>query len=172
MQDAAKRGVAEKDVPAGCTHLIAAMERLWFTPEEVVQLAALGDAAKAAFDASAEGQRLDARRRGLTEQDRVTAERTVVLCSPEGRALVDERARLADAAAAVLDADDAQRARADEDEDGGDPGDYYRVQRPRNEAAYERARHALAEFDARHPEIIEALTEQRDAAVRRHLELD
>jgi hypothetical protein len=172
LYDAAQRGVAEEDMPAGCFHLIpAAPKALWFTPEEVEQLTALGDAAKAAFDASAEGRQLAAWRREQAEQDQASAARTAVLHTSEGEALVAQRARLSAAATAALDADSEQRARAHDDE-GGDPGVYYREQQPRNEAAYEEARAALAEFDAAHPQIIAALNAQKADDVRRRLEFD
>lgn len=172
LEDAAKRGVAEQDMPAGCTHLIPAFPRpLWFTSEEVEQLTALGASAKAAFDASAEGRQLDAWRREQAEQTQASAARTAVLHSPEGKALVAERARLSAAAEAALDADAEQRARAHEDE-GGDPGVYYREQQPRNEAAYGQACDALAAFDAEHPQIIGALNEQEATDLRRRLESD
>ncbi|QDN54019.1 hypothetical protein [Streptomyces sp. S1D4-20] len=172
LENAAKRGVAEEDMPVGCTHLIpAAPKPLWFTPEEVEQLTALGAAAKAAFDVSAEGRQLDTWRREQAEQTKASAARAAVLHSPEGEALVAQRARLAAAAEAVLDADAEQRDRAHEDE-GGDPGVYYRGQQPRNEAAYGQACDALAAFDAEHPQIIAALNEQEAADVRRRLEFD
>lgn len=51
LYDAAERGVALEKVPFGCTHLIPGLVPVWFTPEDVEQLTALGAAAKAAFDA-------------------------------------------------------------------------------------------------------------------------
>ncbi|MEU9420165.1 hypothetical protein [Streptomyces sp. NPDC048272] len=172
LQDAAQRGVAEGDVPAGCTHLIPAYPKsLWFTPEEVARLTALGESAKAAFDASAEGRQLDEWRRDQAERTRERAARTDVLHSSQGKALVARRARLESAAAAALDSDSEQRARAHDDE-GGDPGAYYREQQPGNEAAYKQARAALAAFDADHPQIIDALEEREAAEVRHRLEFD
>ncbi|KUN58868.1 hypothetical protein AQJ46_42095 [Streptomyces canus] len=110
LYDASERGVAIGDRPSGCTHLIPAFPAaLWFTPEEVSRLSALGDAAKAAFDRSPEGQQLEAWRRGQAEREMAEAARTTVLHSPEGKVLVAERARLAAAAEAVLDGDADQR---------------------------------------------------------------
>ncbi|MER8119157.1 hypothetical protein [Streptomyces sp. NPDC094031] len=171
LYDAAERGVAPGKVPAGCTHLIPGLAPLWFTPGDVEQLTALGEAAKAAFEASAEGRRLVAWRREQNERTKASAARTAVLSSAEGKVLVARRAALAAEAAAVLDVDEDQRARAHDDE-GGDPGIYYREQQPANEAAYERARDALAVFDGEHPQIIAALREQKAEEVRRHLEFD
>ncbi|MFE0777589.1 hypothetical protein [Streptomyces sp. NPDC058861] len=171
LQDAAASGVREERRPEGCTHLIAGLPALWFTAEEAAALTAIGDAAKAAFDASEKGQQLvDWRARREAEQQE-TAARTAILRTPEGQALVRQREQLKSAAAAVLDADDAQRARAHDDE-GGDPGMYYRHQQPQNLAAHERALDALREFDTRHPQIAAALKEERDAAVRRALDID
>ncbi|MFF9436756.1 hypothetical protein ACF1BP_23820 [Streptomyces sp. NPDC014735] len=93
LYDAAERGVAPEKVPSGCTHLIPGLVPVWFTPEDVEQLTALGEAAKAAFDASAEGRQLDAWRRGQAEQTKASAARTAVLTSPEGRALVARLSR-------------------------------------------------------------------------------
>ncbi|MFJ9580798.1 hypothetical protein ACIRQF_30965 [Streptomyces sp. NPDC101191] len=172
LYDASERGVPDEKRPPGCTHMIPAFPApLWFTPEEVTRLTALGAAAKAVFDGSPEGQQLEAWRESQAEERRAMAAETAVLQSAEGKVLVSERARLAAAAGAVLDAGEAQRERAHDDE-GGDPGAYYRDQQPRNEAAYERACDALAAFDAEHPEIIAALNAQEAAAVRRRLELD
>ncbi|MFE4304831.1 hypothetical protein ACFRR6_01945 [Streptomyces sp. NPDC056891] len=172
LEDAAQHGVAEEDMPAGCTHLIPAFPKpLWFTPEEVGRLTALGETAKAAFDASAEGQQLDEWRRDQAERTRDHAARTAVLHSPQGKTLMARRARLVSAVAAALDTDSEQRARAHDDE-GGDPGAYYCEQQPRNEAAYEQACDALAAFDADHPQIIAALKEREAADVRRRLEFD
>lgn len=172
LYDASERGVPEAKRPSGCTHLIPAFpEPLWFTPEEVTQVTALGAAAKAAFDSSPDGERLEAWRRSQAEEKKATAARTAVLHSPDGKVLVAERARLAAAAQAVLEEDTAQRELAHEDE-GGDPGAYYRDQQPKNEAAYQQACDALAAFDAEHPQIIAALNEQDAAAVRRRLEFD
>ncbi|MFF7644030.1 hypothetical protein [Streptomyces canus] len=172
LYDASERGVAIGDRPSGCTHLIPAFPAaLWFTPEEVSRLSALGDAAKAAFDRSPEGQQLEAWRRSQAEREKAEAARTTVLHSPEGKVLVAERARLAAAAEAVLDGDADQRASAHDDE-GGDPGAYYRDQQPRNEAAYAEAVDALAAFDTEHPQIVAALTEQTAADVRRRLDVD
>lgn len=170
LYDAAERGVAPEKVPSGCTHLIPGLVPVWFTAEDVEQLTALGDAAKAAFDASAEGRRLVAWRREQAERTKASAARTAVLTSPEGKVLGERRAVLAAEATAVLDSDAEQAARAHDDE-GGDPGIYYREQQPVNEAAYERACDALASFDAEHPQIIAALREQEAADVRR-LEFD
>ncbi|WP_331746363.1 hypothetical protein OG923_33165 (plasmid) [Streptomyces halstedii] len=171
LYDAAERGVAPEKVPAGCTHLIPGTVPVWFTPEDAEQLTALGKAAKDTFDASAEGRQLAAWRREQDERTKASAARTAVLSSAEGKVLVARRAALAAEAAAVLDVDEDQRARAHDDE-GGDPGIYYREQQPANEAAYERAREALAVFDVEHPQIIAALREQKAEEVRRHLEFD
>lgn len=171
LDDATERGVAPEKVPSGCTHLIPGLVPVWFTPEDVEQLTALGEAAKAVFDASAEGRRLVAWRRAQAERTKASAARAAVLTSPEGKVLVARRAALAVEVAAVFDADAEQRARAHDDE-GGDPGIYYRQQQPVNEAAYERARDALARFDGEHPQIIAALREQEAEDVRRRLEFD
>ncbi|MFE7485102.1 hypothetical protein [Streptomyces sp. NPDC057552] len=171
LYEAAERGVAPGKVPAGCTHLIPGMVPLWFTPEEAKQLTALGKAAKDTFDASAEGQQLAAWRREQDERTKASAARTAVLTSAEGKVLVARRAALAAEAAAVLDMDENQRARAHDDE-GGDPGIYYRHQQPANEAAYERARETLAVFDDEHPQIVAALREQKTEHLRRRLEFD
>ncbi|MFI5752915.1 hypothetical protein ACIBBE_45535 [Streptomyces sp. NPDC051644] len=64
-----------------------------------------------------------------------------------------------------------QRARAHDDE-GGDPGTYYRIQRPQNLAAHEQALDKLKKFDEQHPQIAAALKEERDAAVRRAVDID
>lgn len=169
--DAAERGVAPEKVPAGCTHLIPGTVPVWFTPEDAEQLTALGKAAKDTFAASAEGRRLAAWRREQDDRAKASAARTAVLSSAEGKVLVARRAALASEAAAVLDVDEDQRAHAHDDE-GGDPGIYYREQQPANEAAYERARDALALFDVEHPQIIAALREQKAEEVRRRLEFD
>lgn len=171
LYDAAAHGVAPEKVPSGCTHLIPGLVPVWFTPEDVEQLTALGRAAKAAFDASAEGRQLAARRRGQAEQTQASAARTAVLTSAEGKVLVARRAALAAEAVAVFEADAEQRACAHDDE-GGDPGIYYRQQQPVNEAACQRACDALAAFDAEHPQIIAALREQEAADVRRRLKFD
>ncbi|MEU2358830.1 hypothetical protein ABZ599_38735 [Streptomyces misionensis] len=64
-----------------------------------------------------------------------------------------------------------QRVRAHDDE-GRNPGIHHREQQPVHEAAYERACHALAVFDAEHPQIITVLREQEATDVRRRLESD
>ncbi|MEU4080420.1 hypothetical protein [Streptomyces venezuelae] len=171
LYDSAERGVAPEKVPSGRTHLIPGLVPVWFTPEEVEQLTALGEAAKAVFDASAEGHRLVAWRREQAERTEASAARAAVLASPEGKALVARRAALAAEAATVLDIDAEQRARAHDDE-GGDPGIYYRERQLVNEAAYERACDALARFDGEHPQIVAALREQEAADVARRLEFD
>lgn len=172
LYDASERGVAAGDRPSGCTHLIPAFPKpLWFTPEEVARLSVVGEAAKAAFDSSPEGQQLEAWRRDRAEREKADAARTTVLRSPEGKVLVAERARLAAAVEAVLESDADQRVSAHDDE-GGDPGAYYRDQQPRNEAAYAEAVGALAAFDTEHPLIGAALTEQTAADVRRRLDVD
>ncbi|MFD6464821.1 hypothetical protein [Streptomyces goshikiensis] len=164
-------GVAPERRPAGCTHLIAGCPALWFTSEEAAELAALGEAAKRAFEASAEGQQLAAWRKQQEADRKAAAARTSILRSPDGAALVSQREGLRGAAQALLDADAEQRARAHDDE-GGDPGMYYRVQQPQNDAAYEEALAALEAFDAAHPEIATALREEQDAARQRFLDTD
>ncbi|WP_217231222.1 hypothetical protein [Streptomyces anulatus] len=157
-------------MPSGCTHLVPGLVPLWFTPEDVEQLTALGEAAKAAFDASAEGQQLVAWRREQAEQAKASATRTAVLSSADGRVLVARRAALAAEAAGLLDADaDAEQRACAHDDEGGDPGIYYRQLQPANEAAYGRACDALASFDAEHSQIIAALREQEADDVRRRL---
>jgi hypothetical protein len=172
LYEATARGIREDERPAGCTHLIPAWPSpLWFTPDEAAELTALGDGAKAAFDASPEGRQLADWRRQRDDEQRADRARTAALQTPEGAALAAERARLATAAAAILDVDEQQRARAHDDE-GGDPGAYYREQQPRNEAEYERAVQALAAFDAEHPEIVAALEAEKTAERRRFLDAD
>ncbi|MFJ5635303.1 hypothetical protein ACIQF5_22035 [Streptomyces goshikiensis] len=171
LQEAARRGVVPERCPAGCTHLIAGCPPLWFTSEEAVELAALGEAAKREFEASAEGQQLAAWREQQEADQKAAAARTSILRSHDGEILVRQREGLRGAAQALLDADAEQRARAHDDE-GGDPGMYYRVQQPQNDAAYEEALAALEAFDAAHPEIATALREEKDAARQRFLDTD
>lgn len=171
LEDASERGVPPEKVPSGCTHLIPGLRPVWFTPEDLEQLTALGAAAKAAFAASAEGRQLVAWRREQDDQAETIAARTAILSSPESKVLVARRAALTAEAAALLDADTEQRARAHDDE-GGDPGIYYRQLQPANKAAYEEACDALTVFDGQHPEIIAALREQDADDVRRRLEFD
>lgn len=168
LYEADRRGVQPEERPAGCTHMIPGYPSpVWFTAEEAARLEEIGAAAKAVFDASAEGQDLRAWRERQEEERREAANRTAVLRS----ALAEERARLVAAAAAVLEVDAVQRERAHADE-GGDPGAYYRDQAPENEAAHARAVAALEEFDAAHPEIVTALREEEAAEVRRRMESD
>ncbi|MGW4690940.1 hypothetical protein ACWEO1_00950 [Kitasatospora cineracea] len=173
LEKAAERGVSAGRVPPGCTHLIAGTEPVWFTPSEAEAVTALGDVALTAFAGSEQGRILTEWRQ---EQQDLAAEesaKTAVLRTPEGKALAAERARLVAAAAGVLDADAAQRQRADEDDDDGtDPGQYYRVRMPANEAAHRAAIAVLDRFDAQHPEIKAALDVDRAAATRRFLEYD
>jgi hypothetical protein len=172
LYEADRRGVQPDQRPAGCTHMIPGYPSpVWFTAEEAARLEEIGAAAKAAFDASEEGRGLRAWRERQEEERREAANRTAVLRSPEGVALVEERARLVAAAAAVLEVDAVQRERAHADE-GGDQGAYYRDQAPGNEAAHARAVAALEEFDAAHPEIVTALREEEAAEVRRRMESD
>ncbi|MCQ1577169.1 hypothetical protein [Streptomyces parvus] len=171
LQEATQRGVAPERRPAGCTHLIAGLSPLWFTAEEATELAALGEQAKAAFDASEEGQQLAAWREQQETNRREAIARTAVLRSPEGEALVRQRDRLLGSVEALLDAGAEQRARAHDDE-GGDPGLYYRVQQPKTDGAVERAQAELDAFDAEHPEIVAALVAEQDAARDRFLDID
>ncbi|MFD5615844.1 hypothetical protein [Kitasatospora sp. NPDC127060] len=169
LQEATERGVPEDRRPAGCTHLIAGAPALWFTSEEAERLVELGDAAQAAFDSSPEGQALAAWRRNQRELEEAEAASTAVLRTPEGRELAGRRTRLKEAAAAVADADGAERERA---YDSGDPGFYYRQQQPRNEANLARALEQLDAFDEEHPQIAEALRAEKEARTRRFLETD
>ncbi|MFD7919746.1 hypothetical protein ACFV3R_11020 [Streptomyces sp. NPDC059740] len=171
LQEAAERGVSPERRPDGCTHLIGGCPPLWFTGEEAAALAALGEEAKAAFDASEQGRQLAAWRHQLEVDRKTAAARTSILRSSEGEALVRQREGLKAAVQARLDADEDQRARAHDDE-GGDPGSYYRVQQPQNDAAYEEALAALEAFDAAHPEIAAALREEREASLQRFLDTD
>lgn len=85
--------------------------------------------------------------------------------------LLRRRAALVTAVDALLDGDAAQRAAAHDDE-GGDPGFYYRNQLPANEAAISRAEEELAVFDAAHPEALEALRAEKVAARQRFWDVD
>ncbi|MFC8016614.1 hypothetical protein [[Kitasatospora] papulosa] len=174
LQEATQRGVTPERRPAGCTHLIAGRSPMWFTAEEATELAALGEQAKAAFDASEKGQQLAAWREQQETNRRETTSRTsrtAVLRSPEGEALARQRDRLLGSVEALLDADAEQRARAHDDE-GGDPGLYYRVQQPKTDSAVQRAQAELDAFDAEHPEIVAALVAEQDAARDRFLDID
>ncbi|MEU9763494.1 hypothetical protein AB0D98_28020 [Streptomyces sp. NPDC047987] len=144
---------------------------MWFTAEEATELAALGEQAKAAFDASEEGQQLAAWREQQETNRRGATSRTAVLRSPEGEALVRQRDRLLGSVEALLDADAEQRARAHDDE-GGDPALYYRVQQPKTDGAVERAQAELDAFGAEHPEIVAALVAEQDAARDRFRDID
>ncbi|MEV8335589.1 hypothetical protein [Streptomyces niveus] len=172
LQEAGEHGVPADKRPPGCTHLIAAYPKaLWFTAEETSRLSVLGEEAQAAFDASEEGLALAACRRDQAEEMQVLADRTAALRSPEGEALVRERQRLANAAEAVLDTDVEQRTGAHDDE-GGDPGAYYRIQQPQSETAYDRAVAALEAFDSQHPELVAALDEEKAANLRRFMDIN
>ncbi|MFJ4668953.1 hypothetical protein [Kitasatospora purpeofusca] len=169
LGDAAQRGVPADRVPSGCTHWLGGPEPVWFTFEEAGRLAELGDAALRAFAESQEGHSLEAWRREQGELAAAEAAATAVLRTPDGMALAAERDRLRAKARGILDADDAQREAAYE---SGEPGHYYRQQKPQNDAAYDAARAALGEFDEQHPEIAAALTAAKAAAERRFLEHD
>ncbi|GAA2084871.1 hypothetical protein GCM10009759_04240 [Kitasatospora saccharophila] len=172
LEEAAERGVPADRVPPGCTHLIAGTVPVWLTPSEVEAVTALGNTALAAFGESEQGRILAKWRQDQQDLAAKESAKTAVLRTPEGKALAAERARLVAAAAGILDADAAQRQRADEDDDGTAPGQYYRVQMPANEAAHRVAIAVLDRFDAQHPQIKAALDADRTAATRRFLEYD
>lgn len=170
LQDAIEHGVPTDKLRPGHTHLIPAYPAaIWFTPEEVTQLTRMGEQAAAAFHASEEGQQVARWRAAEDEKQRTLVQQTEPLHTPEGRALLAQRDELARAVEAQVHADTQQRERAHDDE-GGDPGQYYRDQMPKNEAAIERARAALTAFDAEHPELVAALRAQKDDAINRALD--
>lgn len=169
LREAVQHGVPADQLPAGSTHWLGGPEPIWFTPDEASQLATLGDAVLTAFAGSQEGRNLDAWRQEQRNLAAEEATETAVLHTPEGRALVAARDRLRAKARGILDADDAQREEAYE---RGDPGHYYRRQKPRNDAAHDAVKAALNEFDEQHPEVAAAVEAAKAAAARRFLEHD
>ncbi|MGV9267402.1 hypothetical protein ACWDRR_22375 [Kitasatospora sp. NPDC003701] len=169
LQEAHERGVPETQRPEGGTHLIAGTVPVWFSDTEAERLKALGAEAEAAFTASPEGQQLVTWRRDQEQLQAAEAAETAVLRTPEGSALASKRAGLQGAANAIAAADDAQRERA---EDSGEPGHYYRVQQPANEARLSEALARLDAFDVQHPQIAAALDAEKRARTRRFLETD
>ncbi|MFJ4791799.1 hypothetical protein [Kitasatospora purpeofusca] len=169
LREAVQQGAPADRMPFGCTHWLGGMEPIWFTPDEASRLAALGAAVLTAFAGSEEGRNLDSWRHEQRSLAATEAAETAVLHTPDGMALAAERDRLRAKARAVLDADDAQREEAYE---SGDPGHYYRQQKPQNDAAHDAVKAELNEFDEQHPEIAAALNAAGAAAARRFLEHD
>ncbi|MFI7278593.1 hypothetical protein [Streptomyces sp. NPDC049879] len=155
--------------PAGYTHRIG-NPPVWLTAEDAADVEALGRAAKAAFAASEEGQQLEKSRRARERADQRLRADTAVLRTDEGRELVAARTRLVNRINSLHERD-ARAKDAAYDDEGGDPGFYYRVQAPKLEAQIEEASEALTTFDRQHPEIIAALEAEKQDRIRRAMDL-